>query len=245
VADLQEIFYTSISRYYSDIFPYNPLQLAFIQHEISSLSGKKVLDIGCASGELSIKLAKNGANVTGIDLNADLLKQAKQKEAFPNLTFSEGNMLNLKLDFQENQFDAVICFGNTLVHLHSPEEVRMMLSVVRHVLKPGGNLLLQILNYDYIIENQVHELPLIETENIRFIRNYVFEENAQHIQFITELHVKKEGLHIQNETKLLALKSSQLSTALSQSGFSEINLYSNFKCEPFGGKHLPLVAACR
>lgn len=245
MTDSQEIFYTSISKHYSDIFPYNPLQLSFIQQEISSLSGKKVLDIGCASGELSVQMAKNGADVTGIDLNADLLKQANEKEAFSNLVFREGNMLNLKRDFQENEFDAVICFGNTLVHLNSLSEVLQMLEGVRHVLKPGGNLFLQILNYDHILESRLDTLPLIETDNILFIRNYAFDNDDEHIRFITELHVKKEGLQIQNETKLLALKSSQLSNALAQSGFSDINLYSNFKREPFGGKHLPLVAACK
>ena len=245
MTDPQEIFYTSISKYYSDIFPYNPLQLSFIQQEIFSLNGKKILDIGCATGELSVQLAMQEAEVTGIDLNTGLLQQAQKKGTFQNLVFKEGNMLNLENDFQEDQFDAVICFGNTLVHLNTPEEVGTMLSGVRHILKPGGNLFLQILNYDHIFENQVHDLPLIETENIRFIREYGFETDSTHIRFITQLHVKKEGLQIQNETKLLALKSSQLSAALTQSGFSEINLYSNFKQEPFGGKHLPLIATCK
>lgn len=245
MTDSQEIFYTSISKHYSDIFPYNPLQLSFILQEISSLRGKKVLDIGCASGELSVQMARNGADVTGIDLNADLLKQANEKEAFSNLVFKEGNMLNLKRDFQENEFDAVICFGNTLVHLNSLDEVLQMLEGVRYVLKPGGNLFLQILNYDHILESRLDTLPLIETDNILFVRNYAFDNDDEHIRFITELQVKKEGLQIQNETKLLALKSSQLSNVLAQSGFSGINFYSNFKREPFGGKYLPLVVACK
>lgn len=245
MTDSQEIFYTSISKYYSDIFPYNPTQLSFIQQEISSLNGKIILDIGCATGELSVQLASLGADVTGIDLNSGLLEQARNKASFQNLTFMEGNMLNLKHDFQENGFDAVICFGNTLVHLNSTYEVLHMLQGVRHVLKPGGNLFLQILNYDHILESRLDNLPLIETDNILFIRNYAFGNDDEHIRFITELQVKKEGLQIRNETKLLALKSGQLSNALNQNGFSEINLYSNFKREPFGGKHLPLVAACK
>lgn len=244
MTDSQERFYTSVSEYYSDIFPYNPLQLSFIQQKKSALSGKKILDIGCASGELSVQMAKQGAEVTGIDLNVELLKQAAQKNSFSNLTFKEGNMLSMRHDFPENMFDTIVCFGNTLVHLNTLDEVMQMLDGTRYILKPGGNLFLQILNYDYILENQVQELPLIETENICFIRKYEFEKNATHIRFVTELQVKKEELQIQNSTRLLALKSRQLQTALQKSGFANISLYSNFKGDAFGGKHLPLVISC-
>ena len=42
--------------------------------------------------------------------------------------------------------------------------------------KLGGLFLLQILNYDYILGEQIIELPLIETANIKFVRKYRFEK---------------------------------------------------------------------
>jgi hypothetical protein len=117
-----------------------------------------------------------------------------------------------------------------------------MLEGVYSVLKPGGQLLLQILNYDYILKEKVSQLPLVETENIRFIRKYQFEENSPIIRFQTDLVVKKEGKTIVNETPLLALTSQELTKLLNDAGFSDIEMFSNFKQEPFGGNHLPLVA---
>ena len=38
-----------------------------------------MLDIGCGTGLLSVKLAKRGAQVTGIDLSADMLAVAEQR----------------------------------------------------------------------------------------------------------------------------------------------------------------------
>lgn len=241
----QQIFYASISRYYSDIFPFNPAQLSFVERQLFSLQNKSLLDIGCATGELSFQLARRDANVTGIDLSTGLLQQALARDALPNLVFKEGNMLNLKSDFQQAQFDSVICFGNTLVHLDSLEIVKKMLEGVRFVLKPGGKFLLQILNYDYILENQVNTLPQIETDKLIFIRNYEFVEGAEHVQFKTRLFLKNEGIQIQNKTKLLALRSRQLQAALKESGFSKISFYSGFNEDAFGGSHLPLVASCR
>ena len=43
------------------------------------LNGKRVLDIGCGTGLLSVKLAKMGAEVTGIDISTDMLTVAEQR----------------------------------------------------------------------------------------------------------------------------------------------------------------------
>ena len=129
----------------------------------------------------------------GIDLNEDLLRKAKSGKIHPELHFQKGNMLDLENDFQENQFDAVLCFGNTLVHLQNIELVSQMLKGVYSVMKKDGQILIPILNYDYILNKVIIELPLIETENIQFIRKYSFEDNNLLIRFKTELVLQKEN----------------------------------------------------
>lgn len=242
--DTQNEFYSSISTYYSEIFPYKPAQLQFVKKQLGQIEGAKILDIGCATGELSYHLAEQGAEVTGIDLNPDLIAQAKKSKKHPGLHFQEGDMLKLTTDFPPESFDAVLCFGNTLVHLLSVERIREMLEGVHQVLKPDDKFLLQILNYDYILEKKLTELPLIETETTRFIRKYIIDEDAPVIKFQTELVLKKEGKSVRNVTPLLALRSEELKKLLSQSGFRNIELFANFKEEPFGGDHLPLVVRC-
>jgi 2-polyprenyl-3-methyl-5-hydroxy-6-metoxy-1,4-benzoquinol methylase len=241
----QNQFYTSISKYYSEIFPYQPAQLQFVKNRVGELNNKNILDIGCATGELAFQLAGNGAKVTGIDLNEGLLQQAKTTKIHPNLCFQPGDMLELESDFQPGQFDVVLCFGNTLVHLPTVELIQQMLNGVFTVLKHGGQFLLQILNYDYILGESITELPLIETENIRFIRKYRFEENTPLVRFQTELVLKMENKSVLNETPLFALQSAQLTGLLQNAGFKEIELFSSFKIEPFGGNHFPLVVSCK
>jgi glycine/sarcosine N-methyltransferase len=237
----QNDFYSSISKYYHEIFPYNPVQLKFTSKYAEGLEGKRILDIGCATGELAYQLAKAGAVVTGIDLNEDLLFQAKTKKVAPNLIFQKGDMMELETDFRPHQFDTILCFGNTLVHLSSDQQVYNMISGVHKVLKPKGVFMLQILNYDYILSEKVTQLPVIETPAIKFVRNYVLENNNPVIRFKTELHIKNETRVVYNETPLLALQSRQVKDLLTEAGFTDISLFASFKEESFGGNHLPLV----
>jgi glycine/sarcosine N-methyltransferase len=147
----QNRFYTSNSKYYAEICPYQSKQLQFIKNRVGDLTGNHILDIGCATGELSFQIANAGSKVIGIDLNEDLLSQAigcsgysarwsdqlsadslKRESEFvpPNPKFQTGNMLDLETDFQSSQFDAVLCFGNTLVHLQTQELMQQMLNGV-------------------------------------------------------------------------------------------------------------------
>jgi len=242
--DKQNQFYSSISKYYSEIFPYKTVQLQFVKDSIGNLESNQILDIGCATGLLDLQLAMSGATIVGIDLNEDLLKQAKENKKHSRLKFQHGNMLELKSDFKAGIFDAVLCFGNTLVHLETIGLVKKMVEGAKYVLKPGGSLLIQILNYDYILAEQISELPVIETDKIKFVRKYKFQKNSSIIRFETQLEIKQENKTVSNETSLLALKSEVLMQLLKDVGFTDIHFYANFTKEAFGGKHLPLILKC-
>lgn len=53
---------------------------------LPSLSGRAVLDVGCAVGDLAALLAERGARVIGVDLNEDLLATARAR-GIPNARF--------------------------------------------------------------------------------------------------------------------------------------------------------------
>ncbi len=54
----------------------NPLRLGYI-NQIAGLKGKRVLDVGCGGGILSESMAREGADVTGIDMGEAPLEVAR------------------------------------------------------------------------------------------------------------------------------------------------------------------------
>ncbi|MGQ8336695.1 class I SAM-dependent methyltransferase [Sunxiuqinia sp. A32] len=238
----QDHFYTSIANYYDQIFPLNSKQVTFVESSLQSLSGKNILDVGCSTGKLANELASLGCDVTGIDLNSDMIQLAKEAYPSTNLHFRETNMLDLDNDFPGKLFHGIVCFGNTLVHLSSLGEIGNFFNTARKHLVPGGKLMVQVLNYDYILENEITDLPLIDTENIGFIRKYDLPTKPSgKIIFNTELIIKETRDSHFHASYLIPLRKNEIETLLEINGFSRVKFYSNFDKRPYGGHHLPLV----
>lgn len=214
--------YKSIARVYDYIFPKNRKQLEFIEKVEEITKDEKILDIGCATGNLTSLILEKAVNCEGIDLDEELLYIAKNKK----LPVKQLNMLYLDKEFSKEYFDRVVSFGNTLVHLDSREEVKMFFQKVYNLLKNKGLFIVQIINYDRIIDKKIESLPTIDNDEINFVRNYKIIGDK--VEFITKLNIKKENLTTDNNIKLLALKKEEIEKMLLETGFGDLEFYGNF-----------------
>ena len=221
------MFYESIAKVYDYIFPKNRKQLEFVESIKKINSKEKMLDIGCATGNLTELLGEKTRNIIGIDLDKELLKEAKDKH--PNLNFENMNMLKINEKFEENSFDRVVSFGNTLVHLDSREEVEEFFQKVYKTLKFNGLFIVQIINYNRVIEKNIKNLPTINNEKVKFVRDYEYDKSIGKVDFITELTIKEANLNIKNNIKLLALTKIEIQKFLGEIGFRNIEFYGDFE----------------
>lgn len=235
-------FYESIAPWYDYIFPYSPAHKKFIEAELDGLAGKHIVDVGCGTGNLSLKLAESGAFVMGIDLDDQMLLMARSKAALvPQVTFSKLNMLQVNELAPAGSQDAVVCLGNTLVHLQRPGEMLSFFNQAGRLLKPGGKLLVQIINYDYVLDEGLDGLPAIDNEAVRFERVYEFREQDELINFKTTLTIKESDHVIRNSVPLFPLRRELLSHLLDEAGFNHIDFFGSFDRSPVTTTSIPLV----
>lgn len=100
-------------------------------------SSKRVLEIGCGEGFLSMAIAKAGNDVIGTDISDTIILLARknaEKRGVQHVIFKR--MDGRKLQFPSNTFDWVIS-KYVLEHFH-PEDVYTHLKEVKRVLKRGG-----------------------------------------------------------------------------------------------------------
>jgi 2-polyprenyl-3-methyl-5-hydroxy-6-metoxy-1,4-benzoquinol methylase len=228
-------FYQDIVSAYDEIFPLNKMQVSFIERVYPAFTGKYFLDAGCGTGSLAIDLGRKGAGVKAFDLDEDMILRAVKKcpQAL-NVKFIKGDLLTIGQDYSGFNFDMVYCFGNTLVHLANAHDINQFIGSVSKLLKPGGRLLLQIVNYDRILENHIQSLPTIESENYRFERYYSFREDGA-IDFSTTLKALQSDDVSKQTVRLLLLKKDELFNLLSPY-FSNVNFYGSFKGEAWSNE---------
>jgi 2-polyprenyl-3-methyl-5-hydroxy-6-metoxy-1,4-benzoquinol methylase len=239
-------FYTSIAKYYQHIFPLNPAQIKFLS-TILPYNVARVMDVGCATGELSFALTRFGFPIWAFDFDGEMIEIAQNGKSedtmFP--IFEQLDMRLIDQHYPEAFFDTIICFGNTLVHLLSDEDIRQFLGAAYKVLSPDGTLTIQILNYQYILDHQIKSLPLIDNEHIRFDRCYEFLENRELIDFNTQLAIKSTGQVIQNTVKLYPITQTKLKELLEETGFTFLEYFGNFAGEALQPDSLQLIVSCK
>ncbi|XP_061842901.1 glycine N-methyltransferase [Nerophis lumbriciformis] len=126
---------------------------------------RTVLDVACGTGVDSIMLVEEGFNVMSVDASDKMLKYAlktrwerRKEQAFDQWEIEEANWLTLPEDIQKpgKGFDAVICLGNSFAHLPDfkgdQSDHKLALQNIASMVKPGGILIIDHRNYDYILE---------------------------------------------------------------------------------------------
>lgn len=236
-------FYTTIAKYYNSIFPLNYKQVDMIDTCIGQNKQITLLDIGCGTGQLANLLATKYSRVIAGDTNNSMLDIAKSEATSKNVSFLNFGMLDIANRFSIDEFDVVLCFGNTVVHLNDLSEIGMFFNHVYNVLKIGGKFIFQIINYDNIMDNGITSLPTIENDSIKFVRNYTVTDDNR-IEFCTTLTVKQSKKIIENKVILFPLRKKQIETLLTSAGFSTINFFSSFNGDTYSSNSLPLVIEC-
>ena len=102
------------------------------------MPGKKVLDVGCASGWFLSEVSKKypSARYFGIDIYDKGISYAKKKHPFIEFKVADAH----KIPYSENFFDLVLC-TEVLEHLREPKTA---LFEIKRVLKKNGTAIIEL-----------------------------------------------------------------------------------------------------
>lgn len=134
---------------------------------------RKVVDAGCGSGLHAVLLAQLGVEVVGIDISEAMLERAKENASRYGVTvkFVQSDLAAAEL---QGQYDAVISLGNTFALLLGADTLESVLHRFHSWLRPGGNLLVQMLNFERILGKRRRLIAANEVDDTIFVRYYDF-----------------------------------------------------------------------
>ena len=127
-------------------------EVAFLARELDArIAGDgRVLDLACGQCRHGLPLAQQGFCVTGLDYQANLLREAARAadEQGVTITLVQGDMR--QLPFADGSFDAVLNLFTAFGYFSDAENAHVLEEVAR-VLRPGGWLLIDVANRDALL----------------------------------------------------------------------------------------------
>lgn len=154
-----------------------------------------LVDIGCGTGELSIRFAHAGFQVTGVDLSDDMLAIAREKADEHNLSIPLFQQDMRELDGL-GLFQTAVIFCDSLNYLKTEEDVKKTFQAVYAHLEKGGLLLFDVHSL-YKINHVFQEQTFADAaEDISFIWNAFPGEYSNSIEHELTFFVQTErGLY--------------------------------------------------
>ncbi|OQB94240.1 MAG: Ubiquinone biosynthesis O-methyltransferase [Verrucomicrobia bacterium ADurb.Bin118] len=147
----QEFFDGHAPNYLQNCFTKNTVaEVDFLIGALGLSAGAAVLDVGCGTGRHAIELARRGYRVTGVDISAGMLEQAKKdaQAAGVEVQWRQDDATSFVLS---DQYDAAICLCEGAFGLlgRGDDPLGQPLAILRCVeaaLKPSAKCLFTVLN---------------------------------------------------------------------------------------------------
>lgn len=237
-------FYKKLSKYYDIVFKTGQAQLDLIQSYVQQ--GGRILDIGSGTGTYAIPLAQLGYDVVALDYDQSMIDRLRDKAEALELHIDSfaRDMMGLD-DLIEDEYDGVLCIGNTLPHLKDMDEVKAFLKIVIKKMSHESAFVIQTVNYDRVYKDNVTKLPLIERpeSGVVFDRSYEMLDEGR-IKFSGKLQVP-DGTVSESSTTLLGIRIDMLKEALLEARFENIMTYGSFKKDPWSNESYATVVVAK
>ena len=203
------------------------------------ISGGKLLDLACGTGEFSRIFSSKGYYVTAMDLSEDMLTVAKSKA--PQVNFIKGDITDF--DFN-NSFDACICCLDSINHLIKPEMWQSCFSSVSKSLKSGGMFVFDV-NTVYKHKNILSGHSFVFDEDDFFLAwdNEGINDNLVRIFLDFFVYNGKSYDRYSECFDELALDSKEILSMLND--FEVLGIYNDLSTEPENAESERLYFICK
>ncbi|OGM11829.1 hypothetical protein A2Z22_00095 [Candidatus Woesebacteria bacterium RBG_16_34_12] len=183
---------------YAQKHSYNPKMQQAVEKFAKTLTGKRIVDVGCGPGHDSWHFARLGFEVTGVDLSSEMIKVAKSLEtAKKPPTFLQGDMTELDELFKQDSFDGAWLCASLL---HIPRKlVPKVLSGLRKIVTNHGKI------YIGVKKGEGEQLKVDTNYGVEAKRYFVYwqKDNFRQILKDSGFVIEKFDQQTRNETTWL------------------------------------------
>ena len=192
-----------------------------------------LLDLGCGTGSMSVKMAEKGFDVIGVDTSIGMLGVAQQKmyESGERILFLNQAMQDIDL---YGTVDCAICVLDGINHLNNSDEVRQTFEKVSLFMNKGGAFAFDV-NTIYKHKNVLSDNAFIYEFDDLFCawqNNYNEEDNS--VDITLDFFEEEDGVYYRSGENFSeqAYELDEISAWLEEAGFEIIGVYDDLTTDP-------------
>jgi ubiquinone/menaquinone biosynthesis C-methylase UbiE len=203
---------------------------------------RSIIDVGCGTGNHTLRLSKLGYEVMGVDISPTMLKIAKEKGKEAKAKFIQGDMKKLEnIVPKSERFDAAICLGQAFSNLITNSDIHAFLCGLHKILKKNGLFIFNARNAKKINEEHLNKIRLehiLVEEKLQFLvlaYNTCHSRNRNVIVW-RPIYLMKENDKVDlqiREHKIRWIYFSMLKKMLTKNNFNNVSTYSGNTKEKF------------
>lgn len=192
-----------------------------------------ILELACGTGILSVELANQGYQVTGVDLSEDMITMAKERLLAEDdkLSFKVGDMLDLK---EINSYDAVTCYSDSLCYMPDENAVQRVFDGVYQTLTSEGIFIFDVHSINQIEENFSEYSYHYQTDDFAFLWESYPGDVPFSVEHFLTFFIKEKGETFTRYDELHEERTYDIATYLScleRSGFKSVKVCADFTDE--------------
>lgn len=164
-------------------------QQFLVANDLSPHSTSIALDLGAGHGIQSVSLAKLGFTVKAIDFNQQLLSELMNKTQRLSVTGINDDIRQVK-KYADPKPELIICWGDTLTHLDSLDDIRQLVIDCCESLIDGGKLVLSFRDYSTALSGDQRFIP-VKSDDTKIL-TCCLDYEADRVRVTDLLQIKTE-----------------------------------------------------
>lgn len=237
-------------RHYDQVYSATARDINFWVSQARANQGP-VLELACGTGRITIPIAKEGVEITGLDISTSMLAEAKEKADREKISIQwiNGDMRHFDLG---KKFPLIFIAVNSICHLLTLEEMRDCLRAVKKHLTPDGVFIIDVFNPNQALltsdtsKRDLHacyEDP--EGRGTVIITEYNEYDSATQINKISLYYqFPGETEEVLEEILLRVYYPKEMEEILTANGFKTIKRYGGYNGQKFGADSSKLIVFC-
>lgn len=204
--------YDNIAKYYNDIL-------------CGMTNGKKLLDMGCGTGNLTVRMARLGFDVIGQDASSEMLAQAAAKSDGLDICWICQNMAETEL---AAPVDAVISTLDSVNHLESADEIERCFRAAAGALEKGGTFAFDVNTVYKHREILGSNTFVYDVDGVYCVWQNMFDQKDNGVDIELDLFFEEDdGAYTRGYESFreIAVTESELRNMLERAGFQIVEIW--------------------